>query len=92
MDQEFKTAKVIMEREHVFEFDHARGVQTMKNHQFPNDLQGAVQEPMANALDQQKGDDPIQVFLRKKGGNLFLTYKDNGEGFQSSGNRSQDAR
>ena len=71
---------LLLERAFIFEADHDKGFRKLRDNQFPRAEQGIVHEPIANALDQQEGDDPIEITLKNHGAHHKLTYRDNGEG------------
>lgn len=73
--------KLLLERGFIFEADDEKGFRKLRDNQFPRVEQGVVLEPIANALDQQQGDDPIEVTLvQLKNGDWRLSYRDNGCG------------
>jgi hypothetical protein len=72
--------KKLFERVFIFEAHHAKGYEKLRDNQFSSPEHGIVQEPVANALDQQQGDEPINITLEKNKKFYELTFRDNGIG------------
>jgi hypothetical protein len=70
----------ILKRDFMFEANDLKAFEKLRNHQFPRMEQGIVYEPIANAMDQQEHDEPIDVDLKKSEQGFSLTYSDNGPG------------
>ena len=71
---------LLLERKFIFEAHHEKGFEKLRENQFAFPEQGIVHEPVANALDQQQGKEPIVITLIKEKNTYHLTFKDNGIG------------
>ena len=77
------TERLLLERPFIFDADHEKGYCKLRDNQFPRIEQGIVFEPLANALDQQQGDEPVEVTLAQDKAGWMLTFRDNGSGLTS---------
>ena len=73
----------ILKREFIFNAHDEKAFDKLRNHQFPRKEQGIVNEPLANAFDQQQGSEPVTVTVSESGPYSVLTYRDNGVGLTS---------
>lgn len=72
--------ELILERAFIFDADDEKGYRKLRDNQFPKVEQGIIYEPIANALDQQQGNEPVEIRLEQLGDTYKLTYLDNGAG------------
>lgn len=72
--------RLLLERAFIFDADHEKGYIKLRDNQFPRIEQGIIYEPLANALDQQQGDEPVEVTLAEDEDGWALTFHDNGTG------------
>jgi len=72
--------RLILEREFIFDVDHERGFKKLRDNQFSRIEHGLIYEPLANAMDQQRGDQPVRIRLEQKKDAWRLTFSDNGPG------------
>lgn len=72
--------ELILERNFIFDADDEKGYKKLRDNQFPRVEQGIVYEPLANALDQQQGNRPVEINLEQAADCYKLTYHDNGVG------------
>ncbi len=73
--------KLIMQKEFIFSAHDEKGFEKISNNQFSRAEDGIVREPISNAIDQHRGNKPIEVlFTEAKGGYVRLTCRDKGKG------------
>lgn len=72
--------KLVLEKDFVFEAHNGKAFEKLRDNQFARLTQGLIQEPFANALDQQPHDHPVRVSLREGRRHSLLTFGDDGEG------------
>ena len=74
--------KILIEREFVFKAHHEKGYLKLRENQFAFPEHGIVHEPVANALDEQQGNEPVRIRLKKNKNGYQLTFQDNGKGLR----------
>lgn len=72
--------KLILEKSFIFEAHNGKAFEKLRNNQFARVAQGLIQEPFANAIDQQPPERPVRVRLRTGNSHCLLTFEDDGEG------------
>lgn len=72
--------KKLIERAFIFKAHHEKGYQKLRENQFAFAEHGIVHEPLSNALDEQKGREPVRIRLKKREEEYQLTFQDNGDG------------
>ena len=76
--------KLILEETPILRVNEKKAYIKIKDGQFSLQEHGLVVEPLSNAIDEQQGNDPIEIILESGGdGYHRLTYKDNGPGLTS---------
>lgn len=75
--------ELLEEWEFIFGVDHEKGFKKLRDNQFPKISQGLIEEPIANALDQQQSSEPIKIEFKQVFDGYELTYIDNGCGLIS---------
>ncbi len=72
--------KLILEKSFLFEAHNEKAFEKLRDNQFARLTQGLIQEPFANALDQQPPDRPVRVTLRGGRSHSLLSFADDGAG------------